>query len=64
MKKLKPPKNYRYLYNRRACSNCKYWNMDKTKEFYECERDPANIAGEWGDINPEFRICDGHKWQQ
>jgi len=38
--------------------------MDKTKEFYECERDPTNIAGEWGDINPEFRICDGHKWQQ
>jgi hypothetical protein len=61
MAKLKPPKNYREIH-RRCCANCAYWVGDAIAD-YVCLRAPEDIVGDWHHNEPEFHVCDRHKWR-
>ena len=70
---LKPVKNYRHLFNRHTCSQCRYWNVT----YYEAEgwdattRKASGFAcdrkggpeGDWNAIEPEFHVCDRFNWR-
>lgn len=63
---LLPSKNFRRLFQRRACSNCKYWMDDpryNLKWHYLCIRPDHSILGDWMDNEPEFHVCDRHAWR-
>lgn len=68
--KLKPVKNYRNLFNRRTCSQCKHWNEVYYKDSYdqnrvvgfECARE-GGPEGDWTSIEPEWHVCDRFNWR-
>lgn len=68
---LKPVKNYRWT-NHKCCANCKYWQwvadnyippyaVDPYSYGEYCCIRPNGPSGEWGSVEPEFRVCDRHK---
>lgn len=64
---LKPVMNYRTI-RRRCCASCEYLEVIEFDEpqydeyqQWQCIR-PNGKSGEWDVLEPEFHVCDGHKW--
>ena len=72
--RLKPVKNFRSLFHRRCCSQCRHWNAvysETVSDYhgsgpmhsgYACDR-VNGPEGDWNACEPEFYVCDRFAWR-